>query len=138
MMQMIHLHPKKGKEKDINSKRGDTNSNPNSVANINKVFESSMRKQEKDRSQQLKQQKKQAKETIEYRKKQLVIKEQEITVLKGQEKVKENKQKYIDYRRYQELKATMLNNKIRLLFPHMAILLIDNTITNKNNSISNK
>ena len=35
---------KKRKGKSINSKRGDNNLNPNSVADINKVFESSMRK----------------------------------------------------------------------------------------------
>ena len=102
---------KKRKGKSINSKRGDNSSNPNKVASINKVFESSLRKQEKHCSQQLKKQKKQkkqAKETTEYRKEQLAIKKREITVLEGQEKVKENEQKYIDYQRYQELKNTGL------------------------------
>ena len=42
-------------------------------------------------------------------------------MLEAQEKVKENEQKYIDYQRYQELKETMSDNKIKLLFPHMAI-----------------
>ena len=81
MLQMIHLHPKKWKGKSINSKRGDNDLNPNSVVSINKVFESSLKKQEKHCSQQLKQQKKQAKETTEYKKEQLAIKERKVTVL---------------------------------------------------------
>ena len=97
-----------------------------------------MRKQENIVPNNLNNRKKQAKKTTEYRKEELAIKEQEITVLEGQEKVKENEQKCINYRRYQELKAIMSNNKIKLLFPHMAIFLTDNTMTNKNNSISNK
>ena len=86
-----------------------------------------------------KQQKKQAKETTEYRKEQLAIKKREVTVLEGQEKAKVNEQKYIDYQRYEELKNTgMPLERIKILFPHMAIFLKNNTITKKDNSISNK
>ena len=85
------------------------------------MFQSSFKKQEKHRSQQLKLQKKEESATTKYRKEQLRIKKQEVTVLEAQEKAKENKQKFIDYQRYQELKNTITNNKIKLLFPHMAI-----------------
>ena len=81
-----------------------------------------MRKQEKDRSQQLKQQKKQAKETTEYRKEELAIKNREITVLEAQKEAKENEQKFIDYKRFLELKNNGMSfERIKILFPHMAI-----------------
>ena len=54
---------------------------PNSVANINKVFENSMKKQGKHRFLQLQQQKNQAKETTTYWKEQLLIKKREIAML---------------------------------------------------------
>ena len=81
-----------------------------------------MKKQEKHRSQQLKQQKKQAKETAEFRKEELAIKNREITVLEDQEKAKVNEQKFIDYQRFLELKSNgMTLERIKILFPHMEI-----------------